>query len=310
MSNSSVRTPSRNSNTSNTSSNVGVAKSQNGPKKAKVIGQMDISSVSLSTNTHPPPRTSILSNNVYQPPSSQQHPQQKHPAPPAPTAKIRSSSSVSVPTTSTIHAKSAPPRGEGVIRIRNGGGSVGGVSGSDVVKRMAPSNGAINRTRSTIKVRSEGSVTSSDDGTVSEDSVEDQIQLFSGAGAGGLHVNNMLFGPSSSPSSRAGSAIGSTMSSGPKIASGTSSMGRSRISSTTLSAPITVPKPIRIAQGATIRVDMDSSQSQNVTGTGGIGNGSAAPSTGLLSTSVSSSTSSSSLSVSYTHLTLPTILLV
>ncbi|KAF9354405.1 hypothetical protein BGX34_011029 [Mortierella sp. NVP85] len=292
--NSSVRTPSRNSNTSNTGSNVGAAKSQNGPKKAKVIGQMDISSVSLSTNTHPPPRTSILSSNVYQPPSSQQHPQQKHPAPPAPTAKIRSSSSVSVPTTSTKHAKSAPR--EGVIRIRNGGGSVGGVSGNDVVKRMAPSNGALNRTHSTIKARSEGSVTSSDDGTVSEDSVEDQIQLFSGAGAGGLHVNNLLFGPSSSPSSRAGSAIGSTMSSGPKIASGTSSMGRSRVSSATLSAPITVPKPIRIAQGASIRVDMDSSQSQNVTGTGGIGNGSAAPSTGLLSTSVSSSTSSSSLS--------------
>jgi hypothetical protein len=81
------------------------------------------------------------------------------------------------------------------------------------------------------------------------------------------------------------------MSSGPKIASGASTPGRTRVaSSASLSAPITVPtaKPMRIAPGAAIRVDSP----ESLTGAGG----SAAGSTGVLSTSVSSSTSSSSLS--------------
>ncbi|KAG0240136.1 hypothetical protein B0O80DRAFT_180503 [Mortierella sp. GBAus27b] len=284
-----VRTPSRNSNTSSSSSTL-TAKSQNAPpKKAKVLAQMDYSSLPFTGNNLPATRTSILSSTVYQQPSPSQ---QKHPAPPAPTIKVRSSSSV--PTTNTIKATQ---RGDAShVRISNGGAiSSGGTSGSTggghaAVRRIAAGSGTISRSNSTIKVRSEGSVTSSDDGTVSEDSVEDHIQLFSGIGAGGLLVNS-LFGASSTASSRAGSAIGSTMSSGPKIASGASTPGRTRVaSSASLSAPITVPtaKPMRIAPGAAIRVDSP----ESLTGAGG----SAAGSTGVLSTSVSSSTSSSSLS--------------
>lgn len=289
--NTTIRAPSRNSSTSSSSSTLSTVKSQDGtPKKAKVtaVAQMDLSSVSLTSNTLPP-RTSILNNSVYQPPSSSQRSQQKHQAPPTSTIKIRSSGSV--PTTNTIKST---PRGEKTHVVRISNGAAGGVSGSGgghaPVRRVAPGNGTI-RSNSTIKVRSEGSVTSSDDGTVSEDSVEDHIQLFSGAG--GFHVNNLSFGPTSSPLSRAGSVAGSMTSNGPRIASGASSMGRNRNGTPiSISAPITTTttKPVRIAAGASFRIDTP--ESSNVTG----GNGSAASSSGLLSTSHSSSTSSSSLS--------------
>ncbi|KAF9999928.1 hypothetical protein BGZ65_004789 [Modicella reniformis] len=294
-----IRAPSRNSNTSSTGSNLSAVKSQDAPKKVKVTAnaQMDLSSFSLSSSTLTPPQTNILNNTIFQQPSThpqrQQQQQQQQQTRPVPTVRIRSSGAV--PTTDTINIKSTSSRGESnhTVRISDGGGATTGrVSrsggGHAVVRRMAPGSVNGNNRKGTIKVQREGSITSSDDGTISEDSVEDHIQLFSGAGARGLHVvNNPPFGPSSSPASRAGSAIGSDISSGPKIASGASTISRSRVVTSTSLETTTTAKPIRIASGAALQ--LDTSQSRNVTGT-------AAVSTGSLSTSLSSSTSSSSLS--------------
>ncbi|KAF9904352.1 hypothetical protein EC991_002804 [Linnemannia zychae] len=166
--------------------------------------------------------------------------------------------------------------------------------------------------------RREGSVTSSDDGTVSEDSVEDPIQLFSGGG--GLHINGLPFGQSSL-TSRSSSAPKMATSSSVVSAAGSGVGVRARgSSSSTLS---TTAKPMRIAAGAAIKVNTNStttaSSSSNTGGTTTFGSASAItiPSLsvisasssghslsgmvasnggGVLSSSLSSSTSSSSLS--------------
>ncbi|KAG0284108.1 hypothetical protein BGZ97_008300 [Linnemannia gamsii] len=170
--------------------------------------------------------------------------------------------------------------------------------------------------------RREGSVTSSDDGTVSEDSVEDPIQLFSGGG--GHHINSLPFGHSSSVSSTRSST-------GPKIASSSSVVSAAgssvgvRTRGSGSSTVSTIAKPMRIAAGAAIKISsvpstattaVPSSSSGTTTTTGapsisipslsvvsasssghslnGISNANGGG--GQLSTSLSSSTSSSSLS--------------
>ncbi|KAG0379828.1 hypothetical protein BGX24_011520 [Mortierella sp. AD032] len=168
-----------------------------------------------------------------------------------------------------------------------------------------------------ISARREGSVTSSDDGTVSEDSVEDPIQLFSGGG--GLHINGLPFAHPSL-SSRSSSGPKMTSSSSVVSAAGSGVGVRTRGPSSTVS---TTAKPMRIAAGAAIKVNTNSytaaSLSTNIGGASTTGSVSSItiPSLsvisasssgqslsgmatsnggGVLSTSLSSSTSSSSLS--------------
>ncbi|KAF9109201.1 hypothetical protein BGX27_007879 [Mortierella sp. AM989] len=281
------------------------------PRKAKVasMAQMDISSISLTSTTNTRPPRNYSQQQQQQQPTSQVRPTIKlRTSGPIPTiGSIKNSNSSSGTLTSREPSQ--------VVRVSNGGagGNVSGGgrtigSGSSVGRRMGAGGvGLGGQGVSTGRVQKEGSVTSSDDGTVSEDSVDDHIQLFSGAGGGGnggLHVNSLPFGPSSSRQGSLGS------SSGPKVASIKSRTKTVTTSSTISAGTVTASKPMKIAAGASIRVDGNSSSSTHApipsfplsgsvgTGAGG-GGANAGSSTGLLSTSLSSSTSSSSSSVSW-----------
>ncbi|KAI1317022.1 hypothetical protein EDD11_009088 [Mortierella claussenii] len=326
-----VRTPSRSSNISSTSaSNSGIRvnshapplSQQQQPRKAKVasMAQMDISSISLtnspinkSNSISPPPRTG---------PSVPT-------APSRPALKIRSSGSV--PTTSTFrNLNNSPSNSNGssgsVVRVSNGGNHVG-VSGGSISgnnstfgRRMAaPSSRPTSSVSASASLRRSGGSAvsfSSDDGTLSDDSVDDGAAYY-----GGLQVNNVH------RKARSGSSVVSGVgsigpSSGVKIApvSGSSTV-RPRNTSSSVSTGAsghggTITKPMRIAAGAAIRVDAtansssssshapipsfsvsDSSttfpQSISVTETSpGTGAGVTVVGSGVLSTSLSSSTSS------------------
>ncbi|KAF8920882.1 hypothetical protein BGZ58_004300 [Dissophora ornata] len=310
-----IRAQSRTSNVSTTSNSTHRSHSNTQnvqPRKAKVatMAQMDISSFSpskssnSSNNSHsssyPSSRSTALNNPVQQQ---------------RPPLKIRSSEST-VSTTSSfragnnnnnnIHALQRADTGP-IIRVSNGAGSVSGGGGGSTI---GSSNGVARRVGNSSslsvggpgqgsRLGREGSITSSDDGTVSEDSTEDHIP-FSGAG-GLLHGNNLPYvgsGGGSFVSSRNGS-LGPT--SGPKIAasiSGSGTIGRARAATSSTTAT----KPMRIAAGASMRVDTSStvsataSSAQSLNVTAGVGGGNGGSATGLLSTSLSSSTSSSSLS--------------
>ncbi|KAF9287198.1 hypothetical protein BGZ88_008712 [Linnemannia elongata] len=313
------------------------------------MAQMDISSIPLTKPTR-------LASSPSQP-QQQQTMQQQQPPRPRPAVKMRSSGSVVTMNSLSGRNTSSSPvpsssRGDmmtatttaPVVRNSKGGSVVGGGGSTvGVVRRIGTgSNNTISASagpttgfgvsvgkvtttqtaagRRGSSVRREGSVTSSDDGTVSEDSVEDPIQLFSGGG--GHHINSLPFGHSSMAPSRS--------SSGPKIASSSSvvsaagsSVGN-RTRGSASSTVSTTAKPMRIAAGAAIKVNAVpttattalSATNSGITTTTGISsisipslsvisasssghslNGmSAANGGGLLSTSLSSSTSSSSLS--------------
>ncbi|KAF8956742.1 hypothetical protein BGZ46_002316 [Entomortierella lignicola] len=288
------------------------------PRKAKVAAnaQMDISSFALSrTNTAPTTSTSsTTTTTTRQPPRNFSHQQLVPPTQQQqsrPTIKIRTSGPI--PTTSSFkngvgsNGSLNSRDSSNTIRVSNANNTTRNNNSNGVIRRM-PSGSAVGLGVSASRLQKEGSVTSSDDGTVSEDSVDDHIQLFSGAGgggSGGLHVNSIPFGSSS----RQG-ALSPSSSSGPKV----KTRPKSATSSTLSSGIVTTAKPMRIAAGASIRIDTNSSSSSthapipslsvsgsqplNVTaGTGGGAN--AGASAGLLSTSVSSSSSSSSSSVSW-----------
>ncbi|KAF9169064.1 hypothetical protein BGX21_004196 [Mortierella sp. AD011] len=296
-----VRSPSRNSNVSSTSSTsraFNAPSVPSMPRKAKVasMAQMDISSISLAQTNTRPPRNYGQQHQPLQQPVSQ----------PRPTIKIRTSGPIS--TTSSLKSNNNGGAGaltsresSGVIRVSNGGGGSiinGGNSSSNsssVGRRMGA--GVVGLGVSGNRVHKEGSVTSSDDGTISEDSVDDHIQLFSGAGGGG---NGSLRVPS-----RQGSIVSS--STGPKAPS---TIGRTKSSSSISAGTVSAAKPMRIAAGASIRIDTTQSSSSthapipsfSLSGTGagaGSGGTNVGSSVGVLSTSVSSSTSSSSSSVSW-----------
>ncbi|KAG0218923.1 hypothetical protein BGX33_005413 [Mortierella sp. NVP41] len=288
------------------------------------MAQMDISSIPL---TKPTRFASSSSSTVSTSSSSQPHislqqqQQQQQPPRPRPAVKMRSSGSVTTmssirnTTTSPVQRENTITAPAHVIRNRTGTGGAGYVS----VRKGSTSPSAVRR--------KEGSVTSSDDGTVSEDSVEDHpIHLFSGGGVGGgFHINNLPFGVSSTrhgPPKIASSAASSVVS-----ASGSGARNRG-FTSTSSTVSTTSNKPMRIAAGASIKVSTNSSTTtalpsatanSGTTGTttvssisipslsisasssGNSLNGSANNTTmanggGLLSTSLSSSTSSSSLS--------------
>ncbi|KAG9062484.1 hypothetical protein KI688_005399 [Linnemannia hyalina] len=316
------------------------------------MAQMDISSIPLTK----PTRLASPSQ-----PQQQQTMQQQQPPRPRPAVKMRSSGSVVTMNSLTGRNKSSSPvpsssRGGDMMTatttapiVRNSkGGSVVGGGGSNVgvVRRIGTGSnstisasagptttggfgvsvGKVTTTQTAAgrrggSVRREGSVTSSDDGTVSEDSVEDPIQLFSGGG--GHHINGLPFGHSSMAPTRSSSGPRIASSSSVVSAAGSSVGTRTRGSAS--STVSTTPKPMRIAAGAAIKVNTVSSTAtttlplpstnSGVTTTTGISsisipslsvisassghslNGmSAANGGGLLSTSLSSSTSSSSLS--------------
>ncbi|KAF9135776.1 hypothetical protein BGW39_000073 [Mortierella sp. 14UC] len=311
------------------------------------MAQMDISSIPLTKPTRLAP--SSTSQQQQQHLTMQQQQMQQQPPRPRPAIKMRSSGSVTTMNITTAQT-TAPivrnSKGGNVNGSNGGGGSTVGVvrrigtgsnnnlsassagptttttgGGGFVVSVGKGTTGTGTGTLATGgrrgSARREGSVTSSDDGTVSEDSVEDPIQLFSGGG--GLHINGLPFGQS----------LTSRSSSGPKKASSSSVVSaagsgvgvRTRgSSSSTLS---TTAKPMRIAAGAAIKVNNNSfTAPPSSTNTGGATTTSGAsaitiPSLsvisasssghsltglatsnggGVLSSSLSSSTSSSSLS--------------
>ncbi|KAG0338080.1 hypothetical protein BG000_004588 [Podila horticola] len=160
--------------------------------------------------------------------------------------------------------------------------------------------------------RTSGSVaSSSDDGTVSEDSVDD-IQLFSGgqAGVGGINLSSngraLALSAASPSGSGANTPRGRTRTT---PASPLNNNSPSIVSTSSSSTPSGSAKPMRIAAGASIKVDPSSlssipsssgptiaSSMSSLSGAGlGLGssnNSGAAAAVGLLSTSISSSTSS------------------
>ncbi|KAF9302898.1 hypothetical protein BGZ74_004674 [Mortierella antarctica] len=161
--------------------------------------------------------------------------------------------------------------------------------------------------------RTSGSVaSSSDDGTVSEDSVDD-IQLFSGgqAGVGGINLSSngraLALSGASPSGSGANTPRGRTRTTtAPPLNNANSP---SVVSTSSNSTPSNSAKPMRIAAGASIKVDPSSlssipsnsgptitSSMSSLSGAGlGLGspnNSGAAAAVGLLSTSISSSTSS------------------
>ncbi|KAG0012736.1 hypothetical protein BGZ81_001400, partial [Podila clonocystis] len=159
--------------------------------------------------------------------------------------------------------------------------------------------------------RTSGSVaSSSDDGTVSEDSVDD-IQLFSGgqAGVGGINLSSN--GRALALSSASPSGSGANTPRGRTRTTNTTPMNNNSPSITSTSTPSNSAKPMRIAAGASIKVDpsslspIPSSSGPTITssmsslsgaglGLGSSNNSGTAAAVGLLSTSISSSTSTTS----------------
>ncbi|KAF9191561.1 hypothetical protein BGZ51_007124 [Haplosporangium sp. Z 767] len=309
-----VRSPSR--------SNVSMTQAQSPPRRAKVTGkgQMDISSMSLTNSVRTTTNTGTYSVNYTQ---QQQQQQQSRPA-----VKVRSPGSIA--TISSLRNTTTPTSllrdtthgarinsGPSVINSSTRSNASNNSSGSNGVIRRVGTGGIVRASAGMVVglgvggvrglQRDEGSVTSSDDGTVSEDSIEDHIQLFSGAG--GNHINSMPFGVSSRHTS-------STVSfSGSKKVPNSGTFGRTRVASSTVSSTSTASaagKPRRMAAGASIRAETLIAPSSNAvpiptlslsaspspqssmvvtTGTGAAATGTVV---GLLSTSASSSASSSS----------------
>ncbi|KAG0196507.1 hypothetical protein BGX28_010040 [Mortierella sp. GBA30] len=335
------------------------------PRRAKVAtnAQMDISSISFTTPSRASSRLSTISSSssaLYAGNQGQQ-PQQKHLPNSRPSIKVRSSGPVSggttmssfrnntISNTQTIKASNGPgvlnnnSNSNGILRrIGTAGIGLGGVglngtgSGAGGGRKVGgPPSLVLNNNNGLNSLRGlkDGSVTSSDDGTISEDSIEDQIQLFSGAGGGQFHLNGIPFTASrhsnqyhhrqnQNPGSVTGSSAGGPL---PKMASSTTTKvangktiirtGTSTNASTNASDPSTKTpaRPIRrIAPGASIHVDtppsttttapvpiptLSLSSSMDVTEAGGaLGSSVGSAVAHLLSTSASSSTSSSSLS--------------
>ncbi|KAF9961639.1 hypothetical protein BGZ72_002730 [Mortierella alpina] len=306
------------------------------PRRAKVAAnaQIDLSSIAFPTPSirvggsygqhHPQP----------QPQPQQQQQQQPQPLPPSqnasrPSVKVRSSgpgATVSTlrPTTSSNNPSLRDAHRS--VRFSNAPGLLSSNSSSGILRRIgaagiglgvglnsgaAGTGGrggpAVVGSNSIPGIR-DGSVTSSDDGTLSEDSIEDHIQLFSGAG-GHLALNGMPFTASTrqhgSVSGSSGGLPKMAASSAP-IANGSTRPGTSAASAVSTTGQNTRPR--RMAAGASINADMpaaipiptlslSASSSTPAAGVMGSGAESAAGSAvALFSTSASSSTSSSSLS--------------
>ncbi|KAF9905963.1 hypothetical protein BX616_000865 [Lobosporangium transversale] len=277
------------------------------------MAQIDISSLSLSANISTPVLPPHSRTTTRQQQQQQQQQQSR--------SKVHSSSSVSNthPLKNNNNSSNSNQVHVRANKGENSNNTLGINGGHNVVRRMVSASASlgigVGAGRPGSIIRRGGSVTSSDDGTVSEDSVEDYIQLFSGAGAagGGLHVTSLPF-----TSARQQRTEPKPIS-GPKFTSD----GAGRMKTPTVPTGGPSVRPIRIAAGASIRIDTDSSTSSssghtpipyflsgsqplNVTGTGAsigghtsIEGGNGGSAVGLLSTSVSSSTSSSSSSLSW-----------
>ncbi|KAF8983982.1 hypothetical protein CPC16_011730 [Podila verticillata] len=258
-------------------------------RRAKVasMAQMDISTMSspMSNNNTMSRPTLVSTNSSHSVTSNTSYSSRP--------VKVRSSNSTT--TIASIrngnHPRGGPSPGPGREHL--------GVGGLDPI-------GGVQR-------RPSGSVaSSSDDGTVSEDSVDD-IQLFSGGQAGvsgGINLSSNGRALALSGASPAGSGANTprgrtrTTTAPPLNNNNSPSMATS-----TNSTPSNSAKPMRIAAGASIKVDASSlssipsssgpsivSSMSSLSGAGlGIGssnNSGAATAVGLLSTSISSSTSS------------------
>ncbi|KFH62824.1 hypothetical protein MVEG_11350 [Podila verticillata NRRL 6337] len=258
-------------------------------RRAKVasMAQMDISTMSspMSNNNTMSRPTLVSTNSSHSVTSNTSYSSRP--------VKVRSSNSTT--TIASIrngnHPRGGPSPGPGREHL--------GVGGLDPI-------GGVQR-------RPSGSVaSSSDDGTVSEDSVDD-IQLFSGGQAGvsgGINLSSNGRALALSGASTAGSGANTlrgrtrTTTAPPLNNNNSPSMATS-----TNSTPSNSAKPMRIAAGASIKVDASSlssipsssgpsivSSMSSLSGAGlGIGssnNSGAATAVGLLSTSISSSTSS------------------
>ncbi|KAF9572999.1 hypothetical protein EC968_009127 [Mortierella alpina] len=304
------------------------------PRRAKVAAtaQIDLSSIALTTPSirvgagygqhHPPPQSQQL---------LQQQPQQQPPSQnaPRPSVKVRSSgpgATVSTLRPTTSNNSSSLRDAHRSVRFSNGPGLLSSNSSSGILRRIGAAGiglgvglnsgaagtggrgGAVVIGSKSMPGVRDGSVTSSDDGTLSEDSVEDPIQLFSGAG-GHLSPNGMPF-PASTR--QHGSVSGSSgglpkmVSTSVPVANGSARPGTSAASTVSITGQN--PRPRRMAAGASLNADMpaaipiptlslSASSSTPAAGVMGSGTESAAESAvALLSTSASSSTSSSSLS--------------
>ncbi|KAG9322157.1 hypothetical protein KVV02_004386 [Mortierella alpina] len=308
------------------------------PRRAKVAvnAQIDLSSIAFAAPSirvggtygqhHPPP------------PSQHQQQQQPHQSPPShdasrPSVKVRSAgpgATVSTlrPGTSgnnspslrdahrSVRFSNAPgllsnsnsSSSSGILR-RIGAAGIGlGVGLNSGAAGAGGKGGLAVAGSNTLPGVRDGSVTSSDDGTLSEDSIEDHIQLFSGAG-GHLSLNGMPF----TASTRQHGSVSGSSGGLPKKAASPASVanGSTRPGTSAASAVSTTGqtiRPRRMAAGASINADMpaaipiptlslSASSSTPAAGVMGSGAESAAGSAAaLLSTSASSSTSSSSLS--------------
>ncbi|CAO3566386.1 unnamed protein product [Mortierella alpina] len=306
------------------------------PRRAKVAvnAQIDLSSIAFATPSiriggsygqhQPQPQPQLQQQ------QQQQQLQQQQQSASRPSVKVRSTgpgTTVSTPRPTTSGNSPSLRHAHRSVRFSNAPGLLSSNSSSGILRRIgaagiglgvglnsgAAGTGArggpvVAGSNIPPGVR-DGSVTSSDDGTLSEDSIEDHIQLFSGAG-GHLPLNGMPFTASTR---QHGSVSGSSgglpkmAASAASIANGSPRPGTSAASTVSTTGQQTRPR--RMAAGASINTDMSaaiaiptlsvsvSSSSTPIVGVMGSGAESAAGSAvALLSTSASSSTSSSSLS--------------
>ncbi|KAF9354495.1 hypothetical protein BGX26_007670 [Mortierella sp. AD094] len=222
------------------------------PRRAKVssVAQMDISSVAYSPKSNPlPGSTPVASANSSRGPSATYN------------NSLYNSTNANG-NSSNYNNTNAPVRAPSV-RVRT----------PNSVTTTAPSrnsSGASVGGSSNSSSRKDGGSVTSDDGTISEDSdlARDEM-LFTGGQAsvgGGI---TFPFGTSSRPVSTGGSAYGAGIKLGATTISGGSSLSRHRSSSSIVglsngsSVNGTTPKPVRMAAGATIKIDSSNSQSGN-----------------------------------------------